>query len=80
MQISKGNHQRSLLFLEYLKENNAMMESQYQTMLTWKERIHQSNVFNQQKADDAKNLIQRIQATNADMEAQIKEVYVVISI
>ncbi|KAL5014121.1 hypothetical protein ScPMuIL_008391 [Solemya velum] len=61
---------------EYLKENNAMMETQYQTMFSWKERIHQNNVFYKQKADEAKAFIQQLQTKNKEMETQLKEITV----
>lgn len=64
---------RCNLFSEYLKENNAVINNKYQEIAEWKERIKKYHKHNQEKCEEAKNLILSLRAESENLRKQLQE-------
>ena len=60
-------------FLEYLKENNAVINNKYQEIAEWKERIKKYHKHNQEKCEEAKTVILNLRSENEDLRKQLQE-------
>lgn len=58
---------------EYLKENNAVINNKYQEIAEWKEKIKKYHKHNQEKCEEAKNLILTLRSENEDLKKQLQE-------
>ena len=61
------------LFIDQLKENNEMMKQQYQNLLTWKEKIRQTNVQNKEKYDQTRQVVVDLRQENSDLKQKVEE-------
>ena len=61
------------LFIDQLKENNEMMKQQYQNLLTWKEKIRQTNVQNKEKYDQTRQVVVDLRQENSDLKQRVEE-------
>lgn len=67
--LMKENHS----LREYLKENNAVINNKYEEISEWKERIKKYHKHNQEKCEEAKNLILSLRAENDELKKQLQD-------
>lgn len=61
------------MFAEYLKENNGVINNKYQEIADWKERIKKYHKHNQEKCEEAKNVILNLRSENETFKKQLQE-------